>query len=147
MASRPVDAECARNLRRTWFHTLYEFASPKMQSWWCGGGPPGLCISYVELMCTWFDDLFDQGGTQMAVDQGWLSHAEAHAIAELHQVADAYEEPKGPTSLVLHDPEWHHVVRIAQHAWCDLHALIDEPDDVAQMRMLESKYGRITRPR
>lgn len=138
-----MDATTRRNLRQTWIQLLYEFASPTMQSWWRGGGPPDVCVSYTELMCGYFDDLDLADGLEAAVRAGWMSSAEAAATLELHRRAEAYREPSRDPEAILADPRWADVVAAAQRAWSGLHARSEDPETQAVMRELEAKWGRI----
>jgi hypothetical protein len=120
-----------------------------MQSWWLDGGPPGLCLSYVELGCGWFDDLFHQRELQAAVDDGWLAAYEAEVVEPLHQKARAYFNlrPISNPRRVLDDPRWADVVEAAQVAWGKLRWLMNEPNDIECVRKLEATYGRIPTPK
>ncbi|MFO1076402.1 MAG: hypothetical protein U1E73_01600 [Planctomycetota bacterium] len=139
-----MDFATRRNVRRNWIDLLYEFASPAMQTWWIGGGPPNIQVSFVELMCGYFDDLALTDGLDAAVRDGWMSAAEAQATTEFHRRAESYQPPSSAHDAILADPAWADVVDAARQAWFGVRAALDDPETIAVMSGLEAKWGRIT---
>jgi hypothetical protein len=88
-------------------------------------------------MCSYFDDLNLGDGLDAAIDAGWMSPREAHAVAEFHSIADSYEPP-GDDSAVLADPSWSLVVAEAQRAW---RALRDCLTDEAELQLWQDLEG------
>jgi hypothetical protein len=138
-----MDPTTRQGLRETWIGLLYEFASPTKQSWWNGGGPPKVCVSYAELMCGYFDDLDLSDGLEAAVRDGWMSAAEAQATMEFHRRVAAYQEPSSDHPAILADPAWADVVDAARRAWFGLRAMHEDPETLAMMSKLEARWGRI----
>lgn len=138
-----MDTTTRQRLRETWIELLYEFASPTVQSWWDGGGPAGVNVSYTELMCGYFDDLLVGHGLEAAVRDGLMSAAEARATTEFHRRAKDYQEPSSDHQAILADPAWADVVDAARRAWFGLLAMREDPETLAMMRKHEARWGSI----
>ncbi len=114
-----------------------------MQSWWTGGGPPGINVSFVELMCGYFDDLALSDGLDAAVRDGWICAAEAQATTDFHRRVESYQAPGECQDAILADPAWGDVVAAARRGWFGLRAILDDPETLSVMDALEAKWGRI----
>jgi hypothetical protein len=122
-----MDPASRASLRRAWLECIHEFSSTEKQRRWLGDDPQHVA-SFTECMCFYFDDLNLGEGLDAAIDAGWISQAEAHAVAEFHEAADRYQEP-GDDSAVLADPGWSLVVTEARRAWLSLrNCLTDEAE-------------------
>ena len=122
-----MDPASRASLRRSWLLSVHEFSSPEMQRRWLDADPRHVA-SFAECMCSYFDDLNLGDGLSAAIDAGWISRAEASAVADFHAVADTYDSP-GEDHAVLTDPKWALVVAEARRAWLALrHCLTDDAE-------------------
>ena len=125
-----MDPATRINVRRAWLDCLHEFSCVERQRRWLGGDPDH-AASFIECLCSYFDDLNLGEGLDVAVEEGWLLRQEADAVAEFHRLADEYEAP-GEDSAVLADPAWSLVVIEARRAWL---AVREHLTDVAENKL------------
>jgi hypothetical protein len=133
--------ELRRNWRKNWLTCLFEFSCRELQqhSWLTGSGE--WVSSYVECMCTYFDDLAINDGYESVLAEGLLTRKEASLVRHFHAKADAYEEPEGDQydeEAILADPAWQEVVAAAQAAWSSLKAVLSDPEELALVSALEA---------
>ncbi|MCP3962660.1 MAG: hypothetical protein GY719_32880 [bacterium] len=135
-------------------HCLYEFANTRLQraSWiegpsadWPDGRP--WVSSFVESMCTYFDDLGLSEGYESRIGEGLVTPREAGLAASFHVLADFYD----PTSdadhgAILADPNWQAVVDAAVALWSALKRETRDPFDQATIGDLEKRFGEVGDP-
>lgn len=124
--------------RRNWLRCIAEFADlPLQQRSWPGG--PGFespYWSFAEFNCRYFHDQRLDDGYGDAVAGGLLTQAEADAVAALHAAVDRYKTPGGDDyghAAILSDPQWQHVVHLADEARCALRAMLQDPTERAML--------------
>jgi hypothetical protein len=82
--------------------------------------------SYVEIMCSYFDDLIGERTYDDLVTQSLISAEEATVVSPLHALLNGHESPDGDDSngaRVLADPAWQAIAaeakatkeRLAEH--------------------------------
>lgn len=87
-------------------------------------------FSFVELRCSYFDDLgLSDGGYGWALAEGLVSADESAAVENFHHIAGIYESPADDYDhhAILADPTWAEVVAAARQAQAALLGLIDDP--------------------
>lgn len=65
--------------------------------------------SFVEFMCSYFDDLAIDENYKYQLDQGWVTKKEFKLIEDWHIALDKYNSPKNDdydNEAVLNDPKW-----------------------------------------
>ena len=123
--------ELRRNWRTNWLSSIQEFADEETQRRsWLDETNTNPHHSFVEYLCSYFDDLgLSDGGYEWAVNEGLLSEREVAAVGSFHKVADAYKSSTGDYDhqAILDDPNWRAVVAAAKRAQVELLNLIDDP--------------------
>ena len=129
--------EQRRNWRTNWLSSIQEFADEEMQRRsWLDPTNTNPHFSFVECFCCYFDSFgLSDGGYEWAVKEKLVSRDEVTAVAEFHQIADAYESPTDDFDhdAILGDPKWSEVVDAAKHAQA---ALLDLIEDAGERRFL-----------
>jgi hypothetical protein len=116
-----------------WLSSIQAFSDDEtQQSRWLDPQERNPHYSFVECMCSYFDDTFmgDEDALQRRVGRGHLTEEEAVAVEQFHALADAYESPGGDDyddDAILADPKWHAVVDAAEQAKQRLLPLLKEP--------------------
>jgi len=65
--------------------------------------------SFVEFMCSYFDDLGIDDHYKYQIDKGWLTNQEFEIIKDWHKALDKYDSPHNDDydhSAILSDPKW-----------------------------------------
>ena len=65
--------------------------------------------SFVEFMCSYFDDLGIDNNYQYILDKGWISEYEFNIINDWNQTLSKYNSPKNNDynhTAILSDPKW-----------------------------------------
>ena len=129
-------AELRKNWREQWLSSIQEFADIETQrAKWLDPDNTNPHWSFVEIMCSYFNDLsLDKGDLGYA---GWIARsiitaAEAGAVADFHAIADSYDSPRGDdydNAAVLNDPKWLRVVEAAKAAQSRLAELITDANE------------------
>ena len=73
--------------------------------------------SFVEFMCSYFDDLGIDDHYEYPIDKGWLTNQEFEIIKDWHEALDKYDSPKNGDydhSAILNDPKWLDILQIGQ---------------------------------
>lgn len=130
-----------KTARRNLIECLYEFASEEIQYYWVHYHED-ICVSYIECMCTYFDDLGLKEGLDKAVERNLISKAEASALHEFHAIAELYvPADENDNAQILNDKQWKLVVIKAQKAWKAFKKLIINEEEVQLISDLESKFN------
>lgn len=115
-----ADQEFRRNWRRDWLCIIQEFADydGQRRSWldYTNTNPH---YSFVEYMCSYFDDLrLSDGGYDWSLSEGLLSTEEVDAVAGFRQTANCYDSPTDDYDhqAILAYPKWLEVVGAAKQA-------------------------------
>jgi len=125
--TRP-DTEARAGWRENWLSSIQEFADEQAQrESWLNPQNANPHYSFVELMCTYFDGLgFSDEGYSRFEAEGLVSADEWAAVAQFHEVADAYVSPTNDYdhASILGDPKWGLVVQSARTAQTNLLSLL-----------------------
>lgn len=111
-----------RHWRLMWLSSIQAFSDSETQrTRWLDPAERNPHFSFVECMCSYFDDAFlgEDDAYEKRIATGMLSEEEAAAVAEFHAVAERYKKPTGDdwdVRAILQDAEWHAVVDAAQIA-------------------------------
>jgi hypothetical protein len=127
-------AEIRPQWRRTWLERIAEFSDYDLQrrSWFGSPEYNSPHWSFVEWMCTYFDDISLSSGYAGFVEDGLVSQDEADIVRDFHAAADAYTPPNGDDydhSVILSDPAWLNVVSLADEARLRLLEILAEPSE------------------
>jgi hypothetical protein len=71
--------------------------------------------SFIEFMCSYFDDLAIDDKYKYQLDKGWISKEEFEILEKWHIKLDKYNSPKNDdydNEATLNDPKWLEVLQI-----------------------------------
>jgi len=126
-------AELRKHWRPRWLSSIQEFADyDKQRARWLDATNTNPHWSFIEIMCSYFDDCVLRGGYADAIRHGLVSPAEAEAVTDFHSLAGAYNSPRNDdddNAAVLADPEWLRVVESARVAQSKLARLVTDESE------------------
>jgi hypothetical protein len=134
--SAVIDAERMR-WRLQWLACLQDFADLDLQfRMWLDPSNTNPHWSFVEFMCSYFDDTLHQRDYSWALGQGLVTPREAEAVASLHQALISYQAPNGDdfdNLAVLRDPAWRAITVEAARSLEHLSPLLTVPAEVGMI--------------
>jgi hypothetical protein len=126
-----ADPEFRQRWRLNWLGCLNEFADIDLQRrMWLHPDNRNPHWSYVEIMCSYFDDVMYQRTYAEVVAEGLVSAEEATTVASLHDLLDRHEAPGGDdwnSAKVLADPAWQAITAEAKATNSRLGKLLTDP--------------------
>jgi hypothetical protein len=115
---RDRDPEFRQRWRLNWLWCLNEFADIDLQRrMWLDPTNRNPHWSYVEIMCSYFNDVLCERSYVDLVSEGLVSAEEANIVGALHALLDRHEAPDGDdcdAARVLADPAWQAVTTEAK---------------------------------
>lgn len=100
--------------RERWLCCINELTSLELQrKSWVDKSNINPHWSFVEFMCSYFDDLGIDNCYEYQLNQGWITRTEFDAISVWHQLLDKYDSPKNDdynVEAILSDEKWLMVV-------------------------------------
>lgn len=124
-------AEIRRILRLRWLSCLNEFADVELQRrMWLDPANTNPHWSYVEIMCSYFDDMLMGRSYDALVAQGLVGTEEAAIVRPLHDLLDLHDAPGGDdwdAKRILADPAWLAICNLAKVTNLRLAGLLTEP--------------------
>ncbi len=125
--------ELIKTWRKNWLLSILYVASIKDQSQhWINPEQNNPYWSFVELMCTYFDDLSLNDGYESFVNQGFVTPEEVALVSDWHGKLDGYDPPNNDEYnhfAILNDPEWISICREARHVCKKLLSVLSNPDE------------------
>ena len=102
--------------RERWLGCINELTSLDLQKKsWLDMTQTNPHWSFVEFMCSYFDDLGIDDNYEYSIEKGWLTNNEFEIIKDWHEALDNYDSPKNdnhnPVSI-LNDPKWLAILQI-----------------------------------
>lgn len=96
--------------RERWLGCINELTSLDLQKKsWLDKTHSNPHWSFVEFMCSYFDDLGIEDNYKYPIDNGWLTDQEFEIIKDWHEALDKYNSPKNDDydhSAILIDSKW-----------------------------------------
>lgn len=96
--------------RERWLGCINELTSLDLQKKsWLDKTQTNPHWSFVEFMCSYFDDLVIDDNYKFPLDKGWLTASEFEIIKDWHYALDKYESPKKDdydNEAILNDSKW-----------------------------------------
>jgi hypothetical protein len=127
-------AELRRIWRQNWLNCLREFADHDIQRKWLDTENRNPHWSYVECMCSYFDDTLAGQGYDWTIADGLVTDQEAAAVTSLHHLLDNHKPPGGDQydhERILNDQAWHEIIDEAKRSLRNLAALLNDPTEKA----------------
>jgi len=120
-----------RTWRQNWLGCLRDFADAELQRrMWLDPQNQNPHWSYIEFMCSYFDDTLYGKGYDWAIGERLVTKEEVDAVAALHHLLATHEAPGGDdynNERVLNDPAWNQIVEEAKRATEKLALLLSDP--------------------
>lgn len=102
--------------RKRWLSSINELTSFDLQKKsWLDKTHSNPHWSFVEFMCSYFDDLAIDNNYKYQLDKGWVTKKEYKLIEDWHIALDKYNSPKNENydnEAVLNDPNWLNILEI-----------------------------------
>ena len=96
--------------REKWLSCINELTSLDLQKKsWLDRTHTNPHWSFVEFMCSYFDDLAIDDNYKYPLDKGWLTDQEFEIIKDWHEALDKYDSPKNDDynhEAILNDSKW-----------------------------------------
>jgi hypothetical protein len=128
--------------RRNWLICLGQFADKNLQQrTWLDPKNRNPHWSYIEFMCSYFDDTLRSHSYDWAIAEGLVTKQEAAAVAPLHELLVRHEAPGGDdydNDRILNDPAWHEIVEAANRSIRDLTPLLEDPHEKTALNISDA---------
>jgi len=100
--------------RERWLRCINELTSLDLQKKsWLDKNHSNPHWSFVEFMCSYFDDLVIDDNYKYQLDNGWVAKKEFEIIEDWHIALDKYNSlNNGDNEAILNDPKWVEILRI-----------------------------------
>lgn len=118
--------------RERWLGCINELTSLDLQKKsWLDKTHTNPLWSFVEFMCSYFDDLGIDGHYKYQIDKDWLTNQEFEIIKDWHYALYKYVSPKNDDydySAILNDPKWLNILQIGLTMKSKLASILDETE-------------------
>ena len=118
--------------RERWLGCINELTSLDLQKKsWLDKTHTNPHWSFVEFMCSYFDDLSIDDNYKYPIDSGWLTDQELKIIKDWHEALDKYNSPKNDDSdheAILTDPNWLDIMQSGQIMKSKLASTLNETE-------------------
>lgn len=102
--------------RERWLGCINELTSLDLQKKsWLDRTQRNPHWSFVEFMCSYFDDLVIDDNYKYPLDKNWVTNQEFEIIKDWHEALDKYDSPKNDDydhEAVLNDSKWLEILQI-----------------------------------
>jgi len=102
--------------RRTWILMIKDLTNLEYQKrTWLESNNTNPYYSFIEFMCSYFDDLNISNGYEKLIDNGLVTQVEFDSIAEWNNSLSEYDSPNNDdydNKAVLNDPKWAEIIEI-----------------------------------
>lgn len=133
----PTPAQRRRWFRLNWLNAIQQFAdTATQQTHWLNPDVRDIDYSCEGCLLTYFEECLNGEGYEAPLARGDVNQAEVEAVAEFHRMADAYKAPNDDyfdSDAICADPNWQHIVALAQEAQRRLKTLISDPTELAAL--------------
>jgi hypothetical protein len=120
--------------RKRWLSSINELTSFDLQKKsWIDKTHSNPHWSFVEFMCSYFDDLAIDDNYKYQLDKGWVTKNEYELIEDWHIALDKYNSPKNDNydnEAILNDPNWLNILEIGLKTREELAKTLNESERV-----------------
>ncbi len=106
--------------RNRWLCCINELTSLELQrKSWLDKSNTNPHWSFVEFMCSYFDDLGIDNNYKDQLKEGWISKSEFEIFQSWHGLLDKYDSPKGDdydVKAIIEDKDWQLIVKEGKKA-------------------------------
>jgi hypothetical protein len=125
--------EMRKAWRGNWLSCLREFADAESQRrTWLDPNNRNLHYSYVEFMCSYFDDILRGDGYHWAIAEGLVTAEESSIVAPLHRLLEQHEAPGKndyDNEAILNDPAWADITDTAKQVASQLAPVLTDQSE------------------
>ena len=118
--------------RERWLGCINELTSLDLQKRsWLDKTHTNPHWSFVEFMCSYFDDLAIDDNYKYPLDKGWVTKKEYEIIEDWHIILDRYDSPKNDdydNEAILNDPKWIEILQIGVVTRNELAKILNETE-------------------
>jgi hypothetical protein len=104
--------------RENWLISINELTDYNLQQKsWLNKKTKNPHWSFIEFMCSYFDDLFLQDGYEQYLKINWVTDLEYSVIKDWHNKLDKYKSPSEndwADDLILNDTNWIGIVKLGE---------------------------------
>ena len=119
--------------RNRWLSCINELTSLELQrESWLDKSNTNPHWSFVEFMCSYFDDLGIDNNYEYKLKEDWISKSEFEIIKPWHIFLDKYNSPTNDDydiEAILKDKEWQLIVEEGQKAKIELSKSLNEEEN------------------
>ncbi len=125
--------------RERWLGSINELTSLELQTKsWLDKENTNPHWSFVEFMCSYFDDLVIDNNYEYPLHNSWITNREYEIIRDWHQALSAYDSPNNndhDNDAILKDNTWRDILQLG----IDSRHKLAETLDVAERMILTEK--------
>lgn len=114
--------------RNRWLRCINELTSYNLQlKSWLDSSNANPHWSFIEFMCSYFDDLVIDNDYEYQLKENWISEPEFEIIREWHNLLDKYDSPNNDDHNregILNDEKWKMIVKLGQEAKIELSRIL-----------------------
>ena len=131
--------------RNRWLSCINELTSLDLQrKSWLDKSNTNPHWTFVEFMCSYFDDLGFENKYDNEIADGWISEREFESIRIWLELLDKYDSPTNDdydVEAILADKEWQMIVEIGEKSKIELSKLLSkEENDILNEKIDYTKY-------
>jgi hypothetical protein len=119
--------------RNRWLSCINELTSLELQrKSWLDKSNTNPHWSFVEFMCSYFDDLVIDNNYKELLNEGWISKSEFEIIQSWHGLLDKYDSPNNEDydlEAILADKKWQQIVKEGEKAKSELSRLLSKDEN------------------
>lgn len=128
--------------RKQWLDRIFELTAIEFQkkTWLDKTGNLSPHFSFVEFMCSYFDDLISGNTYEYFIQQNLISFIELSVIKEWHEKLQKYKAPNNDdynVEAILSDREWNGIMKIGEEARNELIKILS----LSEANYLKEKEG------
>lgn len=118
--------------RNRWLSSINELTSLELQqASWNDRKNKNPHWSFVEFMCSYFDDLVLDDNYETELKDGWITKSEHEIIRPWHLLLDKYNSPKNDDhniEAILNDKKWLTILKEGQKTKTELSKVLNEAE-------------------
>jgi len=134
--------------RNRWLSCINELTSLELQrKSWLDKSNTNPHWSFVEFMCSYFDDLGIDNNYKDLLNEGRISKKEFEIIQSWHRLLDKYKPPTGDdydVKAILEDKDWQLIVEEGRKAKLDLVEILSKEENQILMEDIDYRKYKST---
>lgn len=129
--------------RDRWLSCINELTSFELQrKSWVDKSNTNPHWSFVEFMCSYFDDLGIDNNYEFQLKKDWITKKELDSIAAWHELLDKYKSPKKDdydVEAILTDKKWLMIIEEGEKAKNELSGNISDEENRTLLEEIDYK--------